>query len=466
MKSIVMIGALFLSLISVKKCFGQDTLLKPRLVVCTDIAPAHIEPDDMESMIHLLAYADCFEIEALITSVGWNCDPYPTEWHQYLTRAIEAYRKDVNNLKARSEQKNFLPMKLEDSKQAKGYWPSADYLLKRAVMGSINGGIKTIGKDNDSPGSDLLIRLADEADSRPIYVAAWGGANTLAQAIWKVKQSRSDEEIKKFINKFRIYTITDQDMDYNNRMNRTYSSHMWLRKDFSADLQFIWDEGTWQEQCELGKRAWQLHKNNIQGHGSLGSEYPTYKWGVEGDTPSFLYLMPNGLNDPEDPTQTGWAGYHERGICPDSLTTAWNSWQEPVRSISIAYKQRFYPDELNDFIARIEWAEKGSGNKNPIVIVNNQPGLASIHINAHVNDVIKLDASNSYDPDNENLSFTWWQQPEISDQLLSIDGSQQPKASVAIPSSASGKDFHIICEVHDDGPYQLVAYRRVIITIE
>ena len=466
MKSIVMIGALFLSLISVKKCFGQDTLLKPRLVVCTDIAPAHIEPDDMESMIHLLAYADCFEIEALITSVGWNCDPYPTEWHQYLTRAIEAYRKDVNNLKARSEQKNFLPMKLEDSKQAMGYWPSADYLLKRAVMGSINGGIKTIGKDNDSPGSDLLIRLADEADSRPIYVAAWGGANTLAQAIWKVKQSRSDEEIKKFINKFRIYTITDQDMDYNNRMNRTYSSHMWLRKDFSADLQFIWDEGTWQEQCELGKRAWQLHKNNIQGHGSLGSEYPTYKWGVEGDTPSFLYLMPNGLNDPEDPTQTGWAGYHERGICPDSLTTAWNSWQEPVRSISIAYKQRFYPDELNDFIARIEWAEKGSGNKNPIVIVNNQPGLASIHINARVNDVIKLDASNSYDPDNENLSFTWWQQPEIGDQLLSIDGSQQPKASVAIPSSASGKDFHIICEVHDDGPYQLVAYRRVIITIE
>lgn len=466
MKLIVMIGALFLSLISVKKCFGQDTLLKPRLVVCTDIAPAHIEPDDMESMIHLLAYADCFEIEALITSVGWNCDPYPTEWHQYLTRAIEAYRKDVNNLKARSEQKNFLPMKLEDSKQAMGYWPSADYLLKRAVMGSINGGIKTIGKDNDSPGSDLLIRLADEADSRPIYVAAWGGANTLAQAIWKVKQSRSDEEIKKFINKFRIYTITDQDMDYNNRMNRTYSSHMWLRKDFSADLQFIWDEGTWQEQCELGKRAWQLHKNNIQGHGSLGSEYPTYKWGVEGDTPSFLYLMPNGLNDPEDPTQTGWAGYHERGICPDSLTTAWNSWQEPVRSISIAYKQRFYPDELNDFIARIEWAEKGSGNKNPIVIINNQPGLASIHINAHINDVIKLDASNSYDPDNENLSFTWWQQPEIGDQLLSIDGSQQPKASVAIPSSASGKDFHIICEVHDDGPYQLVAYRRVIITIE
>ena len=54
--------------------------LKPRLVVCTDIAPADVEPDDMQSMVRLMAYADMFEIEAIITSVGWNCDPYPVEW--------------------------------------------------------------------------------------------------------------------------------------------------------------------------------------------------------------------------------------------------------------------------------------------------------------------------------------------------------------------------------------------------
>lgn len=46
--------------------------LKPRLVVCTDIAPADVEPDDMESMVRLMAYADCFEIEALITSGDWH----------------------------------------------------------------------------------------------------------------------------------------------------------------------------------------------------------------------------------------------------------------------------------------------------------------------------------------------------------------------------------------------------------
>ena len=78
--------------------WAAQTELKPRLVVCTDIAPADVEPDDMESMVRLMAYADLFEIEALITSVGWNCDPYPKEWAQYLFRVIEAYRKDVPQL--------------------------------------------------------------------------------------------------------------------------------------------------------------------------------------------------------------------------------------------------------------------------------------------------------------------------------------------------------------------------------
>jgi hypothetical protein len=410
----------------------------------------------MESMVRLMAYADMFEIEALLTSVGWNCDPYPAEWAEYLQRVIEAYRKDVPKLMRRSGQQEFMPLEDENKQQYIGYWPSADYVKSRAVMGSIHGGIKAIGADNDSPGSELLIRLADEDDTRPIYVAAWGGANTLAQAIWRVKQTRSAEELKKFVRKFRIYTITDQDMQYSMRMNRSYSSHMWLRKEFADDLQFVWDEGTWQEQCELGKRHWQQHKDNIQGRGALGGEYPTYKWGVEGDTPSFLYVMPNGLNNPEDPHQAGWAGYHERGMCADSLTTAWTSWQEPVRSISVGYKQRFYPDELNDFMARMQWAAEGKGNLNPYVVIPND----TINITMIS---LSLDASKSFDPDGDNLQFSWWQQPEIGKTKVKIEQADQPIATLRIPADAKGDTIHIICEVHDDGPYHLPAYRRIII---
>ena len=445
-----------MAVIGVNALQAAENDLKPRLVVCTDIAPADVEPDDMESMVRLMTYADMFEIEALITSVGWNCDPYPAEWAEYLQRVIEAYRKDVPKLMRRSGQQEFMPLEDENKQQYIGYWPSADYVKSRAVMGSIHGGIKAIGADNDSPGSELLIRLADEDDTRPIYVAAWGGANTLAQAIWRVKQTRSAEELKRFVRKFRIYTITDQDMQYSMRMNRSYSSHMWLRKEFADDLQFVWDEGTWQEQCELGKRHWQQHKDNIQGRGALGGEYPTYKWGVEGDTPSFLYVMPNGLNNPKDPHQCGWAGYHERGMCADSLTTAWTSWQEPVRSISAGYKQRFYPDELNDFMARMQWAAEGKGNLNPYVVIPND----TINITMVS---LSLDASKSFDPDGDNLQFSWWQQPEIGKTKVKIEQADQPIATLRIPADAKGDTIHIICEVHDDGPYHLPAYRRIII---
>lgn len=466
MRTTVLFVVALLSFLTADLCMGKEVQLKPRLVVCTDIAPGDVEPDDMESMVRLMAYADSYEIEALITTVGWNCDPYPTEWKQYLTRVIEAYRKDVSRLMVRSGQKGFLSLEQENGQQKMGYWPSADYLSQRAVMGSQNGGIKAVGEENDSPGSNLLIRLADEDDVRPIYVAAWGGANTLAQAIWRVKQTRTENEVRAFVRKFRIYTITDQDMAYANRMNLAYSSHMWLRQEFKDDLQFIWDEGAWQEQCELGKRHWKQHVDNIQGHGALGSEYPTYKWGVEGDTPSFLYVMPNGLNDPEDPTQAGWAGYHERGISPDSLTMAWNSWQEPVRSISVGYKRRFYPDELNDFMARMQWAAEGHGNRNPRVVVNGKKGLTPIVIHAKAGKVVRLDASRSTDPDGDALSFQWWQQPEIGGAQLSIQGADQKAASIRILDDAQGKRFHVVCEVHDNGPFHLVAYRRVIIIVK
>ena len=442
------------------------TPLKPRLVVCTDIAPADVEPDDMESMVHLMVYADMFEIEALVTSVGWNCDPYPKAWAQYLHRVIDAYAQDVTNLMKRSGQKTFLPLDKENGSQRIGYWPSAEYIRSRAVMGSERGGIKVIGEGNDSPGSDLLIRLADEDDPRPIYVAAWGGANTLAQAIWRVKQTRTPEELKTFVRKFRLYTITDQDMQYNMRMNRAYSSHMWLRQEFKDDLQFIWDEGTWQEQCELGKQRWEAIQKDIQGKGALGKEYPNYKWGVEGDTPSFLYVLPNGLNDPEDPSQAGWAGYHERGLCPDSLTTAWTSWEEPVRHISVGYKRRFHPVELYDFMARMQWADKGEGNHNPVIVVNGHKGPSPLVLHAKAGKTIRLNAAKTSDPDHHAIRFQWWQQPEIGTVPVIFDDTEKAVTTVSIPKDAAGQTLHLVCEVRDNGPFSLVAYQRIIIKVK
>jgi len=440
--------------------------LKPRLVVLTDIGPAEVEPDDNESAVRLMAYADRFEIEAICTTTGWNCDPYPPEWASYLFDVIDAYEKDLPNLMKRSSQSDFLPMEDENGHQSLGYWPSADYIRNRAVPGSSRAGIGVIGEGNDSPGSDLLIRLADEDDDRPIWVCAWGGANTLSQAIWRVSQERSEEELKAFLNKFRLYTITDQDMVYGMREDRSYSSHQWLRREFSKDLMLVWDESAWLNQNALGKSDWDRYAEFIQGHGALGEVYPHYLWGVEGDTPSFLNVMPNGLNDPNDPAQVGWGGVHEFGISPDGETYAWTNWDEPLKSISNEYEQKFYPDEFNDFAARMAWAASGVGNHNPVIVINGTAGPESVVLSSDSGLRLCIDASSSYDPDGDGLMFSWWIQKSSSPcSLPEITGGETPCATLEIPASYSGKTIHLVCEVHDDGDFNLVTYRRIIITV-
>lgn len=42
--------------------------------------------------------------------------------------------------------------------------------------------------------------------------------------------------------------------------------------------------------------------------GSLGEYYPEFQFIMEGDTPSFLGLIPNGLGAPEHPEWGGWGG--------------------------------------------------------------------------------------------------------------------------------------------------------------
>ena len=437
--------------------------LKPRVVILTDIGRPDLEPDDTESLVHLLCYADKLEIEGIITSTGWNCDPYPTQSAAYRDSVVEAYATDVHHLMKRSNQKSFVSFDKENGRQKMGYWPSAEYIRSRCAMGSQRAGIGVIGKDNDSEGSELIIRLADEKDNRPIWVCAWGGANTLAQAIWKVKQTRTAEQLKAFLHKLRLYTITDQDMVYAMRMNLAYSSHQWMRREFAKDLHFVWDEGTWQLQCSLGQEYWQLIKEQIQGHAALGKQYPDFKYGVEGDTPSFLNVIPNGLHNPEEPMQVGWGGYHTWALTKDSTTYAWTSWQEPVKSISEAYYRQFYPDQLNDFIARMEWAETGQGNHNPVAIINGKKGTDAIVIKAKTGQTINLDASASFDPDGDALTFKWWQQKGIGQAKMEIGSAQSSSIKVQMPAAITEDEIHIICEVHDNSKYTLPTYRRIII---
>ena len=126
-----------------------------------------------------------YEIESIVWTTGYshsNIASHPSHFN-IIHGVIDAYEQDLPNLLKRSNQSGHTQ---NLNQQEIGYWPSPDYLRKRTMMGSKYRGMKFIGANNVSDGSNLIIDLADEDDDRPVWVTIWGGGNTLAQAIWQV----------------------------------------------------------------------------------------------------------------------------------------------------------------------------------------------------------------------------------------------------------------------------------------
>jgi hypothetical protein len=292
----------------------------------------------------------------------------------------------------------------------------------------------------------------------------------LAQALWKVKNTRSDKAYQKFLSKIRVYEINDQDKIF----DQLYGEHkvpfyIQAKAPNGVDKR----EGTYRGVYlggdeSLTSMAW-LKENVLENHGPLGKLYPTKTWtapnphGVmkEGDTPSWFYFLENGLNIPEQPELGGWGGRflkNEAGVYRDAT----DSFEGKTEARAAVYRWR--ADFQNDWAARMDWCVKNYDecNHTPLISVNGSKGDQPLTIKAKAGEVVEFDASSSTDPDGDELNFEWLFYPEPDENSTKIVlKNDWGKASLKMPVLKKGAYLNLVLKVTDNGKPVLTSYRRI-----
>ena len=440
---------------------------KTRILILTDIEN---EPDDAQSLVRFLLYANQFDVEGIVATTScWQRDQ-TAEWR--IHEIVDAYGKVRDNLK----------------KHEKGY-PTHAFLKEKIKKGYPDFGMAAVGEGKDSEGSDLIIEVVDKDDPRPVWIPVWGGANCLAQTLWKVQQTRTEKEVKKFVEKIRVYTISDQD-----------NAGPWMRNTFK-DLFYIVSPGFHEDGGDsyfystwigiAGERHYHFASgankyiidndwvdNNIQNHGPLGAQYPDIAYIMEGDSPSFMYLIQNGLGSSEHPNWGSWGGRYELYQPPTrifyhepeerEIWTDTDDWAEVDGTVYIDRRAtiwRWRDHFQNDFAARMDWTinKYEDANHAPVAKLNH-----SNEIEVKSGEEIQLDASVSTDPDGDKLSYEWifYREAGTYPSMLELENKNEAELKLTAPKVDAPKQLHFVVAVTDDGEPKLTNYQRVILTVK
>lgn len=465
--------AIFLSLLSILAFSNvnrsyADLPTKPRVIAMTDG-----EIDDRCSMVRFLLYSNDMDIAAIIQTnsvfqkKGWSSE-------KWLEKQIDAYAEVYPNLivhdpsyPSPNDLKNKVIIGDEDSTHL-----VVDANAPKRIPGQTP--VIDPSKWGDTPGSDLIVKVLLEKDTRPVYIQAWGGGNTAARAFYKLK-TQYPNDYKRAVSKAVMYNIWYQDGAGSYIEKYHPEVTMVLSHFFSG----TWDYGS--QRYTKPFVAEYLHND----HGPLGALYKQ-NYISEGDSPAFLYTLGNGLRGYENPTWGGWGGQFYKV----------NGFANVYRDVDKGSYLRWVEVANRDFESRLRWcvADKyEKANHKPLINIKGELNRTvksgeRVEIEAEIsdNDPVDMDALwehmgpivQQHGLDKSILpalaarqpmfSALWWQYKEAGtfDGNIELADRDQNKIQFVAPAVTEPKTIHLILEVKDAGTPNLTAFARVVITVK
>jgi hypothetical protein len=415
-----------------------------RVIVETD---AGGDPDDEQSLVRFLLYANEWDVEGIICNrpiarKGENRNSKRTGLG-IVQNLVKAYGECYPNLVRHDAR-----------------YPPPEQLLRRTVS----------GYEGSDQGVNLILAAVDANDPRPVWFMNWGtdhgsASSSLKRALDRVLKERGASGYARFKNRLRL-SSSDKFGEHTTTIKPPF--RIWVDT-FRPEL----NRKRWYHRFSAltaTAGGFDLKRDVLTGHGPLGALYPTNTTHSqkEGDTMTFLYLVPTGMNDPEQPTWGSWAGRYGRNENYNDKNYYWanqqDTWQGTTNRDNTL--KRWAVHFQNDFKARLDWCVTDfAGSNHPP-----EPRLKGPLLRTVVpGERVRLDASSSTDVDGDSLAYTWMFYLEVGSYrgtISQLSDPCSPQTLFVAPKVETAETIHLLVAVTDNGMPPLTRYRRVIVTID
>ncbi len=498
---------------------------KPRIIITADP-----ELDDNNSLIRFLLYSSDVNIEGLVyassqfhwkgdgkgtkfmvpgreyTRYGLNLCPCASyRWKQderFIHDAVDAYEKVYPNLVKHDAN-----------------YPKPAYLKSKIKYGNIEfeGDIT-----KETEGSNFIMNVIMDNVPGPLFITAWGGQSTIARALKSIEEkyrgTKDWDVIKqKVSSKVVLLPSGDQDGTYASYIkpnwpdidyrqfrngpnygygaqlvasaeNKNYLTPEWMTKNIRSkgplgELYRVWGDGKHMVEGDIfdyfGMDGYTDAELKAKGYIVWMPVQPKGSWLGEGDNPTFMNMLGNGLYAWEKDNPGGWGGrpfYPNLQTYIDPFSNDTSKVKDLVISEStlkrfdqadteLAGFPDFFAAAQKDFAARMDWTVKSEyklANHAPIISLNFNRVLY-----VKPGQEIKLNASVK-EPDGDGYTIKWWQFSTYKNTpKLDISENTSLITTVRVPGSVqTGQRYFIVLEVSDNKVASLTTYQTVKLIVQ